>query len=39
MLKLAMNELNMKMNCFALEMLGPYSQIAFQEPTAIDSGK
>jgi alkylation response protein AidB-like acyl-CoA dehydrogenase len=38
-LKLAMSELNMKMSYFALEMLGPYSQIAFKEPTAIDGGK
>src|SRR5262245_46241985 len=38
-LKLAMSELSMRMNYFALEMLGPYSQIAFKAPTAIDGGK
>lgn len=29
----------MKMSYFALEMLGPYSQIAFKAPVAIDGGK
>jgi alkylation response protein AidB-like acyl-CoA dehydrogenase len=38
-LKLAMSELSMKMSYFALEMLGPYSQIAFKAPNAIDGGK
>src|SRR5262245_41357454 len=38
-LKLAMSELSMKMNYFALEMLGPYGQLAFKAPTAIDGGK
>jgi alkylation response protein AidB-like acyl-CoA dehydrogenase len=38
-LKLAMSELSLKMSSFALEMLGPYSQIAFQAPAAIDGGK
>lgn len=31
--------LSMKINTFAMEMLGPYSQIAFKAPTAIDGGK
>jgi alkylation response protein AidB-like acyl-CoA dehydrogenase len=38
-LKLAMSELSMRMNYFALEMLGPYSQIASKAPAAIDGGK
>ena len=38
-LKLAMSELSMKINTFAMEMLGPYSQIAFKAPTAIAGGK
>src|SRR5256886_7260577 len=38
-LKLAMSAPSMKMNTFAMEILGPYSQIAFKAPTAIAGGK
>ena len=39
MLKLCTSELNLKMNKFAMEMLGPYSQMEFHSPHAIDKGK
>jgi alkylation response protein AidB-like acyl-CoA dehydrogenase len=38
-LKLCTSELNLKMNKFAMEMLGPYSQMEFHSPHAIDKGK
>jgi alkylation response protein AidB-like acyl-CoA dehydrogenase len=38
-LKPAMSERSMKMSYFALEMLGPYSQIALKAPAAIDGGE
>ena len=38
-LKLAVSELNLKMNKFAMELLGPYSQIDFHAPYAVDKGK
>jgi alkylation response protein AidB-like acyl-CoA dehydrogenase len=39
LLKLCTSELNLKMNKFAMELLGPYSQIEFHAPMAIDRGK
>jgi alkylation response protein AidB-like acyl-CoA dehydrogenase len=38
-LKLCNSELNLRMNKFAMEMLGPYSQMEFKSPHAIDKGK
>ncbi len=38
-LKLCTSELNLRMNKFAMEMLGPYSQMEFKAPHAIDKGK
>ncbi len=38
-LKLAVSELNLKMNKFAMELLGPYSQMDFRAPFALDKGK
>jgi alkylation response protein AidB-like acyl-CoA dehydrogenase len=38
-LKLAVSELNLKMNKFAMELLGPYSQMDFKAPFAVDKGK
>jgi alkylation response protein AidB-like acyl-CoA dehydrogenase len=38
-LKLCTSELNLRMNKFAMELLGPYSQIEFHAPMAIDRGK
>jgi alkylation response protein AidB-like acyl-CoA dehydrogenase len=37
--KLAYSELNLRIQKFAMEMLGPYSQIEYQAPFAIDDGK
>jgi alkylation response protein AidB-like acyl-CoA dehydrogenase len=37
--KLAYSELNLRIQKFAMEMLGPYSQINYQAPFAIDDGK
>ncbi|MGH7812573.1 MAG: acyl-CoA dehydrogenase [Candidatus Binataceae bacterium] len=38
-LKLGASELNVRMNKFAMELLGPYSQMEFKAPHAIDKGK
>jgi len=38
-LKLGISELNLRMNKFAMELLGPYSQMEFHAPHAIDKGK
>ena len=38
-LKLCSSELNVRMNKFAMEMLGPYSQMEFKAPWAPDKGK
>ncbi|MFZ0658720.1 MAG: acyl-CoA dehydrogenase [Candidatus Binataceae bacterium] len=38
-LKLGASELNLKMNKFAMELLGPYSQMEFKAPFAVDKGK
>ena len=38
-LKLCTSELNLRMNKFAMEMLGPYSQMEFKAPHAVDKGK
>jgi alkylation response protein AidB-like acyl-CoA dehydrogenase len=38
-LKLCTSELNLRMNKFAMEMLGPYSQMEFHAPHAMDKGK
>jgi alkylation response protein AidB-like acyl-CoA dehydrogenase len=37
--KLTTSELNLRMAKFALEMLGPYSQIAYEAPFALEGGK
>jgi alkylation response protein AidB-like acyl-CoA dehydrogenase len=37
--KLAYSELNLRIQKFAMEMLGPYSQIEYQTPFAVDDGK
>jgi alkylation response protein AidB-like acyl-CoA dehydrogenase len=37
--KLAYSELNLRIQKFAMELLGPYSQIIYQAPQAIDDGK
>ena len=39
MLKLHASDLNLRMNAFAMEVLGPYAQIEFKSPFGIDSGK
>lgn len=39
MMKLCGTELNMRMVLFAMELLGPYSQIEYKAPHAIDRGK
>ncbi len=38
-LKLCTSELNLRMNKFAMELLGPYSQFQYQAPFAIDRGR
>ncbi len=38
-LKLGASELNVRINKFAMELLGPYSQMEFKAPHAIDKGK
>ncbi|HVA81720.1 MAG TPA: acyl-CoA dehydrogenase [Candidatus Binataceae bacterium] len=38
-LKLGTSELNLRMNRFAMELLGPYSQLEFKAPFAVDKGK
>jgi len=37
-LKLVTSELNLKMNKFAMELLGPYAQLEFKAPYAVDRG-
>lgn len=37
-LKLGSSELNLKMNKFAMELLGPYAQLEFKAPHAVDRG-
>ena len=37
-LKLVTSELNLKMNKFATELLGPYAQMVFKAPYAVDKG-
>ena len=37
--KVAYSELNLRIQKFAMELLGPYSQIAYKSDHAIDSGK
>lgn len=37
-LKLGTSELNLKMNKFAMELLGPYAQLEFKAPFAVDRG-
>jgi len=38
-MKLCGTELNLRMQLFAMELLGPYSQLAYQSPMAIDEGR
>jgi alkylation response protein AidB-like acyl-CoA dehydrogenase len=38
-LKLCTSELNLRLNKFAMELLGPFSQIEFHAPMAVDHGK
>jgi alkylation response protein AidB-like acyl-CoA dehydrogenase len=37
--KLAYSELNLRIQKFAMELLGPYSQMTYEAPLAIDDGK
>ncbi|HKV56503.1 MAG TPA: acyl-CoA dehydrogenase family protein, partial [Candidatus Binataceae bacterium] len=37
--KLAYSELNLRIQKFAMELLGPYSQITYKAPMALDDGK
>jgi alkylation response protein AidB-like acyl-CoA dehydrogenase len=37
--KLAYSELNLRIQKFAMELLGPYSQLTYQAPLALDEGK
>jgi alkylation response protein AidB-like acyl-CoA dehydrogenase len=39
MMKLCGTELNLRIQMFAMELLGPYSQIEYKAPMAIDRGK
>ncbi|HVN88873.1 MAG TPA: acyl-CoA dehydrogenase family protein [Candidatus Binataceae bacterium] len=39
MMKLGATELNMKIEMFAMELLGPYSQLELMAPHAIDDGR
>jgi len=39
MMKLGASELNLRIEMFAMELLGPYSQIEFMAPQAIDDGR
>ncbi len=39
MMKLCGTELNLRMQLFAMELLGPYSQMEYRAPMAIDHGK
>jgi alkylation response protein AidB-like acyl-CoA dehydrogenase len=38
LLKLGTSELNLKMSKFAMELLGPYAQLEFKAPFAVDRG-
>jgi alkylation response protein AidB-like acyl-CoA dehydrogenase len=38
-LKLGTSELNLRMNRFAMELLGPYAPLEFKAPYAVDRGK
>ena len=38
-LKLCVSELNLKMGKFAMELLGPYAQLEYRAPFAVDHGK
>jgi alkylation response protein AidB-like acyl-CoA dehydrogenase len=38
-MKLCGTELNLRMQLFAMELLGPYSQLAYQSPMAVDEGR
>jgi alkylation response protein AidB-like acyl-CoA dehydrogenase len=38
-MKLASSELNVRMNSFAMELLGPYAQFEYRAPFAVDRGK
>jgi alkylation response protein AidB-like acyl-CoA dehydrogenase len=38
-MKLAASELNLRVNGFAMELLGPYSQFEYRAPHALDQGK
>ena len=39
MMKLCASELNLRIELFAMELLGPYSQLAHMAPLAIDEGR
>ena len=39
MMKLCGTELNMRIQLFAMELLGPYSQMEYRAPFAVDKGK
>ena len=39
MMKLGTSDLNLRMQTFAMELLGPYSQFEYQAARAIDRGK
>jgi acyl-CoA dehydrogenase len=39
MLKLGTTDLNLRIQTFAMELLGPYSQFEYQAPGALDRGK
>jgi alkylation response protein AidB-like acyl-CoA dehydrogenase len=38
-MKLVASELNLRIELFAMELLGPYSQLEFRSPMAIDDGR
>ena len=39
MLKLGTTDLNLRLQTFAMELLGPYSQFAYQAAGAVDHGQ
>jgi alkylation response protein AidB-like acyl-CoA dehydrogenase len=39
MMKLGTSELNLRIQAFAMELLGPYSQFEYRAPGAVDAGK
>ncbi|MGH7880599.1 MAG: acyl-CoA dehydrogenase family protein, partial [Candidatus Binataceae bacterium] len=39
MMKLCVTELNLRIELFAMELLGPYSQLEFKAPQSIDDGR